>query len=119
MKYTVNLDGNNFILSVAHTANDNVELDLDSMELNYLNAYQLINGQVVLNEERKAEMEAEEEEAEKEELLAQLHQQLDETDYKIIKCSEYQLAGLELPYDITELHANRQAIRDEINKLEQ
>jgi hypothetical protein len=39
-------------------------------------------------------------------------------DYKIIKCSEYQLAGKELPYDITELHAERQALRDEINKLE-
>ncbi|MPM04295.1 hypothetical protein SDC9_50571 [bioreactor metagenome] len=47
-----------------------------------------------------------------------LKAQLAETDYKIIKCSEYQLAGMELPYDVAELHAERQAIRDQINELE-
>lgn len=50
--------------------------------------------------------------------IAKLKKQLDSTDYKIIKCSEYQLAGLELPYNITELHAQRQTIRDKINELE-
>ena len=44
--------------------------------------------------------------------------ELASTDYKIIKCSEYQLAGLDSPYDITTLHTERQALRDEINKLE-
>jgi len=47
-----------------------------------------------------------------------LKQQLAETDYKIIKCYEYQLAGLDLPYDIPALHAERQGIRDKINLLE-
>ena len=61
MLYTVNLDNDNFILSVAHTSNDNTELDLDSMELDFLNAYQLINGQCVLNQERKEEIIAERE----------------------------------------------------------
>lgn len=51
--------------------------------------------------------------------IAQLKAELDATDYKIIKCSEYQLTGLELPYDIAVLHAQRQALRDEINQLEQ
>lgn len=51
--------------------------------------------------------------------IAELKAQLDDTDWKIIKCSEYQLAGEELPYDIAELHAQRQALRDEINQLEQ
>lgn len=50
--------------------------------------------------------------------IAQLKMQLYETDYKIIKCSEYQLAGLELPYDIATLHTERQALRDRINELE-
>lgn len=54
----------------------------------------------------------------KEEQIAELKKQLDSTDYKIIKCSEYQLAGAELPYDIAELHAQRQALRDAINELE-
>jgi len=47
-----------------------------------------------------------------------LKEKLAETDYKIIKSYEYQLAGLELPYDVQELHTERQAIRDRINLLE-
>ena len=39
-------------------------------------------------------------------------------DWKIIKCYEASLAGHELPYDITELMAARQAVRDEINELQ-
>ena len=50
--------------------------------------------------------------------IAELKAELDGTDYKIIKCSECSLAGEELPYDIVELHAQRQALRDEINELE-
>lgn len=50
--------------------------------------------------------------------IDRLKDELASTDYKIIKCSEYSLNGQELPYDIAELHANRQAIRDRINELE-
>lgn len=50
--------------------------------------------------------------------IAELKSQLNGTDYKIIKCSECSLAGEDLPYDIAELHAQRQALRDEINELE-
>ena len=53
------------------------------------------------------------------EKIADLKKQLSKTDYKIIKCSECQLLGQELPYDVAGLYAERQAIRDEINKLEQ
>lgn len=49
--------------------------------------------------------------------IINLKAELEETDYKVIKCYEYQLAGLEMPYDITELHTNRQVIRDKINEL--
>lgn len=58
-----------------------------------------------------------EEELKKIEINA-LKKQLDETDYKIIKCSEYSLAGKELPYNIEYLHSQRQAIRDRITELE-
>ena len=44
--------------------------------------------------------------------------QLSGSDYKIIKCYEYSLAGLELPYDINELHIERESIRAEIRNLE-
>lgn len=39
-------------------------------------------------------------------------------DWKIAKCQEYILAGLEAPYDINVLHQERQAIRDRINELQ-
>jgi len=50
--------------------------------------------------------------------IGQLKAQLEETDYMIIKCSEYQLIGLDMPYDIATLHAERQVLRDQINELE-
>ena len=53
------------------------------------------------------------------ERIAELKKQLSATDYKVIKCAECQLLGQEMPYDVVALHAERQAIRDEINKLEQ
>lgn len=52
-------------------------------------------------------------------VIRRLKEKLSATDYKVIKCSECQLIGEPMPYDIAELHAERQAIRDEINKLEQ
>lgn len=58
------------------------------------------------------------EEEKKQTRIAELKAELNSTDYKIIKCSECSLAGIELPYDIAELHAARQALRDEINELE-
>ena len=63
-------------------------------------------------------MEKEKRETADEEIL-KLQEELNNTDYKIIKCSEYQLAGLEIPYNIAELHANRQRLRDKINELQE
>jgi len=43
------------------------------------------------------------------------------SDYKVIKCAEDKARGVakaNLPYDIDELHAQRQAWRDEINQIE-
>ena len=39
-------------------------------------------------------------------------------DYRITKCYEASLIGLDMPYDIENLHQQRQSGRDEINKLE-
>lgn len=52
------------------------------------------------------------------EQIAELKSQLSATDYKVIKCAECQLLGEEMPYDVAALHAERQKIRDEINRLE-
>lgn len=39
-------------------------------------------------------------------------------DWKLAKISEYQLSGLETPYDIQDLHRRRQEARDRINELQ-
>lgn len=52
------------------------------------------------------------------EQIKALKEKLASTDYQIIKCYEYSLAGLELPYDITFLHEEREAIREQIRELE-
>ena len=52
------------------------------------------------------------------EKITELKRRLSNTDYKVIKCAECQLLGQDMPYDVAELHAERQAIRDEINRLE-
>lgn len=52
-KYTLNLDTNNYVLSIAHTSNDNIELDLLQVDLRYLNAYKFIDGKIVLDGTKK------------------------------------------------------------------
>lgn len=52
------------------------------------------------------------------ESIEDLKLQLESTDYKIVKCMEYQLAGLPLPYDIELLHIERQSLRDKIGALQ-
>lgn len=53
-----------------------------------------------------------------EEQIWQLKERLAATDYKVIKVAEYAAAGLPAPYDIAQLHTERQGLRDEINELE-
>lgn len=82
-------------------------------------AYKLENEEWIFDEEKYQEILNKETEEEKQQKIVELQAKLNETDYKIIKCSECQLIGEELPYDITLLHKERQAIRDEINKLQE
>ena len=48
----------------------------------------------------------------------ELKEQLAQGDYKVIKCAEAQLTNEPMPYNVTELVAERNAMRDEINELE-
>lgn len=50
--------------------------------------------------------------------IDELKQQLEDTDYMVTKCYESFMVGEELPYNITELHEKRDAIRLEINELQ-
>ena len=50
--------------------------------------------------------------------IESLKSELQESDYKVIKCAEAMAVGVELPYDAKALHKERQALRDKINELE-
>ena len=56
--FTLNLDKNNYVLSISHTKNDNIELDLSKYDLTNLSCYKYINGELVLDTEKLAEIEA-------------------------------------------------------------
>ena len=50
--------------------------------------------------------------------IERMKSELQESDYKVIKCAEAICLNAELPYNMTELHKERQALRDKINELE-
>lgn len=50
--------------------------------------------------------------------ISKLKTELTDGDYQIIKCYEASLTNVKMPYDIEELHNQRQQIRDKINELE-
>ena len=56
MKYTINVDENGYILSIANTDADTDEIDLASLDLNFLNCYKYENGKATLDEEKKQKM---------------------------------------------------------------
>lgn len=51
--------------------------------------------------------------------IERLKSELQESDYKVIKCAEAICLNEELPYNMTALHKERQALRDKINQLEE
>lgn len=117
MKYKLMLDENNYLNGFVHMANeeDVYELNASEMKLDYLNCYKLVDNEIVFDEDKYNAM------VNKEAIrneIESLKAELSSTDYQIIKCSEYQLQGLEMPYDLAALHATRQALRDRINELE-
>lgn len=85
--------------------------------------YQYIDGKFVFDADKWAAYEAEQAEKERKsgimQQIAAFKEILDSSDYQIIKCYEYALNNLALPYDVAALHEERQKLRDLINELEQ
>ena len=50
--------------------------------------------------------------------IERLKSELQESDYKVIKCAEAMAVGADMPYNVESLHKERQALRDKINELE-
>ena len=76
-------------------------------------SFTIVDGKVVQSWETKIDTETIETQ------IGELKQRLSESDFKVTKCYECSLVGETLPYDIQALHDERQAIRDEINRLEE
>lgn len=77
-----------------------------------VDSYKIIDGKMVQFWEIKTDPEPIKKQ------IDELKQQLSESDYRVMKCYECSLVDKTLPYDIGALHTERQAIRDEINRLE-
>lgn len=111
MKYSLNLDKDNYVLSIAHTMNDNVELNLKDYDLTYLSAYRFIDNKLVLDEEKNNSLVDTKAKAEQ---IAELKKQLVDTDYEAIKYSE----GWFTEEEYAPIKAKREALREQIRKLQ-
>ena len=88
MLYTITTDKDNYILSISHTDHDDIELDLSEINMLYLNAYKYEDGTVILDEERKAEIIAQDEKQAHDRHIANLKKYLNDTDYVIAETFE-------------------------------
>jgi hypothetical protein len=71
-----------------------------------------------LTEEEKAELARQRQISQLTAQIADLKARIAASDYKVIKTYEYALLGEQTGYDMEAVHAERQALRDQINSLE-
>ena len=116
-KFTLNLDSNNYVLSIAHTPNDNIELDLSSIDLKHISCYRFINGSLILDEKKLNESKQKENKAAIEEQIATFKQELATYDYIGVKISMGVSTKEEYADKIAYTETLREKIRDLENKL--
>lgn len=107
--YTLNLNKDNYVLSIAHTSNDNIELDLAEIDLSYLSCYQLIDNKLVLDETKKAQLVEQENKQSLIQELSQCESRLKELDYIGVKIATGRATKEEYLTEIEEMNnlANR------------
>lgn len=130
----VQLDDNFYIKEYSHTHRNPGMILVDSIpgeeDPEKLRCYKYENGKFVFDPLKWAALQAEriKEEAERaaiatiekiREEIKEFKENLESTDYQIIKCFEYSLLNIDLPYDLEKLHTERQLMRDKINALEE
>ena len=115
-RYTLNLDDNNYVLSIAHTPSDNVELDLSKYDLSHLSCYRFINGGLVLDEAKVSRLKAKEEKAKLTEEKAELEAWLSTHDYRGTKRATKRATVEEYATEIKEMTKKAERI-NEINSI--
>lgn len=83
MKAFIIFDENNYIMSLK-TASDGV-YDIDELDLKYINCYYLSQGKLLLDENKKAEIEKEDSDHDE---IEDLKKKLNETDYIMAQWAE-------------------------------
>lgn len=114
MKVIIKADKDDYIISCLTDEKGEYEVD-DNFDFIHTNCYQLKDNEIVLDEKKLNSI------IEKENnqlIIQELKNELNSTDFMVIKSYEYYLAGLEIPYDFVKLHKQRQELRDKINELE-
>ena len=113
-KYTLNLDENNYVLSIAHTMNDSIELNLKDYDLTYLSAYRFIDNKLVLDESKLEELRLMETIAQKEQEIITHKVELATYDYIVTK----KAMGVAIKEDYTDEIAYTEILRQKIRELE-
>ena len=120
MLYTLNLDTDNYVLSIARTPNDNIELDLSSIDLKHISCYRFINNTLVLDENKLSEtIDKEEKDKIRGELTnekIQLETWLKEHDYIGTKIATGRATVEEYATEIAEMKEKAERI-NEIDRL--
>ena len=114
MLYTLNLDKDNYVLSIAHTLNDNIELDLSGIELDYLNAYQYLDGELVLDETKKQSIIDDQKKQSTAHQINSLKEELLKYDYIGVKIA----MGVATKKEYAEQIAYTETLREQIRELE-
>lgn len=132
MLYTINFDDNNFVLSIGHTKNDNIDIDNLHEIGEYLQCCKVEGTKLVIDDTKKAEYEASKSKRATEERKAELHKLLDESDYLVDRTFEQVMSCTNPVTFITDVIAivtkfaskygdviaNRQTWRDELEAME-
>ena len=114
MKYTLNIDTNSYVLSIAHTPSDNIELDLSDIELDYLNAYQYLEGELILDESKKQSIIDEQTKQSTKQQINSLKEDLLKYDYIGVKIA----MGVATREEYAEQISYTETIREQIRELE-
>ena len=113
MKYKVDLDENNYLIAFVNTgtAEDTVDLDIETMNIDYMNCYKLVNDEIIFDEKKYNDLFIT---RTKELQIIGLKKQLESTDYKAIKYAE----GWISEEEYAPIKAKRESLREQIRALE-
>ena len=114
--YTLNLDSNNYVLSIAHTPKDSIELDLSKYDLSHLSCYRFINRELVLDEEKASRLKKEEEKLKLMKEKSDLEAWLSDHDYIGTKIATGRATVEEYATEIEEMTEKAERI-NEIDRL--